>query len=91
MALGASSKRLILVSTAVFVVLNVVENLAHYTIGKHAGDKNKPNPFLLGIDWPNRGDILRIAITTVVFAALHIGITCLLTACHLRLPTLFKK
>ncbi len=80
-----------MVSTTVFVVLNIIENLAHYTIGKHAGDKTKPSPFLLGIDVPNRGDIFRIAITTVAFAALHIGITCLLTACHLRLPTLFKK
>lgn len=87
----ASNKRLILISTAVFVVLNVIENLAHYTIGKHASDERKASVFLLGIDAPNRTDIARIAITTLAFAGLHIIITCLLTACHLQLPWAWKN
>jgi len=53
------------ISTLVFVVLNVIENLIHYNIGRHHDDLS------LSFVAPSQTDWLRIIAIMIVFAILQ--------------------
>lgn len=60
-----SAPRIMLVSSVVFVFLNFIENIIHYSIGVHS-DKQS-----VRIIAPTRKDIIRIIATMLVFAILQ--------------------
>jgi hypothetical protein len=55
---------LIFISFCVFIFINLLENLIHYSIGKHH-DKN------LKLELPSKKDWLKIIITMIIFALLQ--------------------
>lgn len=59
--------RVFWVSFTIFAVLNAVENLIHYNIGKHT-DKKEP---WIRVDLPHAHDMGRILFVMFAFAALH--------------------
>lgn len=54
-----------IISIIVFIVLNIVENIIHYSIGRHHGDTN------VSITAPSVDDWVRIIIVMLVFALLQ--------------------
>jgi hypothetical protein len=54
-----------IISVIVFIVLNIVENIIHYSIGRHHGDSN------VAITAPSADDWVRIIIVMIVFALLQ--------------------
>ena len=59
-----ASIHLILVSFFVYILVNLVENLIHYNIGKFS---NKETHFEL----PSKQDFVKIAIIMIIFATLQ--------------------
>jgi hypothetical protein len=55
---------LIFISFCVFIFVNLIENLIHYSIGKYYDKKFK-------IDLPSKKDWLKIIITMIIFALLQ--------------------
>jgi len=55
---------LILISFAVYIFVNLFENLIHYNIGRHSNKETK-------IKLPTRQDFIKIVIVTLLFAALQ--------------------
>ena len=55
---------ILIISMIIFVVLNIIENVIHYNIGKHS-DKN------LKIDNPTINDWIKIVLTMIIFALLQ--------------------
>jgi len=66
---------LFLSSFAVFVVVNIFENLLHYSIGKNS-DKNK-----FAFTLPSATDWFRIILVMLMFASLQAIFTCVLNGC----------
>ena len=59
----------IMSSSVVFIILNLVENFIHYSIGR-SHDKNKMEYKL-----PPKEDILKIVIVMIIFALLQAFLT----------------
>lgn len=66
---------LFIISFIVFILLNTVENIIHYSIGRES-DKEK-----LVIQAPTKTDWYRIIIIMFVFAILQALLTCLFNGC----------
>jgi len=58
-----------IISFFVFIFLNIIENLLHFTNGR------KQNEKVFHFTMPNKRDWLKIAIIMIVFALLQGGIT----------------
>lgn len=69
-------QHLFLVSFLVFIVLNVVENVYHYSIGRLSDKKN--------VEWvmPSKLDWVRIVIVMVIFGILQAFFMCLFVGCE---------
>lgn len=72
-----TSQRVFWVSILVFSVLNLVENLVHYSIGRNSQDPKMQ----LTLRKPNRYDFAKIICVMVVFALLQGTLTCLFSGC----------
>lgn len=72
---AALPKHLFLVSFVVFLILNLVENILHYSIGR---DREKPQ---LRFEWPDKRDFIRILIVMFIFGLLQAGATCYFVGC----------
>lgn len=55
---------LIVISFFVYILVNLVENLIHYNIGRYSNRETK-------IELPTRRDFIKIVIIMIVFAALQ--------------------
>ncbi len=55
---------LILISFVVYILVNLVENLIHYNIGRYSNKETK-------IELPTRRDFVKIVLVMVVFATLQ--------------------
>ena len=64
-------KHLFLISFSVYLILNVIENLIHYNIGKYS---DQP----LHMDIPSSRDWINIVIVMITFAVLQGLFTCVL-------------
>lgn len=62
-------------SFVVFIILNLFENMLHYSIGK---ESNKEK---VSFQLPTKVDWIRIIIVMLVFAILQAILTCLLNGC----------
>ena len=60
---------LLAISFSVFIVVNLLENLIHYNIGRHSNSKLK-------FETPTNTDWIRITIVMLIFAALQGSLTC---------------
>lgn len=61
-------------SALAFLVVNVAENMVHYSIGRarRDGDEGAPRPWWhVRLRMPDAGDAVRIAVVMVVFALLQ--------------------
>lgn len=69
-------QHLFLISFSVFIILNVVENVYHYSIGRLSDKKN--------VKWvmPSRLDWIRIVIVMVIFGLLQAFFMCLFVGCE---------
>ncbi len=63
--------KLFAVSFFVYLLVNMVENLFHYNIGKHSNQKLK-------LELPTRDDWVKIVMVMFVFAGLQGILTCYL-------------
>jgi hypothetical protein len=59
---------LIIISMGVFLVLNIFENIIHFSIGRNIKEKDNSN---IGIELPERYDIIKIIFIMFVFAFLQ--------------------
>lgn len=64
---------LILISACVFIVLNMVENIIHFSIGRNIKDKN--NSYIGDIEIPELYDLIKIMFIMLVFAILQASLT----------------
>jgi hypothetical protein len=79
--LGTERRDVFLASMAVFLCLNFVENLFHYSIGRHAQDEPPNDPWAVPFNFPTSKDLLRIVFIMIVFALLQGFLTCLFVPC----------
>ena len=64
--------RVIVASSIVFIVLNVIENIIHYNIGRStSSDRPKGDGATALLHLPNVRDTVRIVVVMVVFALLQ--------------------
>lgn len=66
---------LFIISFLVFILINTVENIIHYSIGRES-DKEK-----LVLKNPTRIDWIRIITIMIIFAILQALLTCLFNGC----------
>ncbi len=66
-------------SIFVFMVLNIVENLIHFSIGRNV--ENKKELTKVNLEMHNTNDIIKIVIVMCIFALLQGLFTCLLDGC----------
>ena len=59
---------LIIISMVVFLILNIIENIIHFSIGRNVEGKYKTN---IKIEIPEPYDILKITIIMIIFAILQ--------------------
>jgi len=59
---------LIIISMGVFLVLNMFENIIHFSIGRNIKEKNNSN---IELEIPERYDIIKIIFIMFVFAFLQ--------------------
>lgn len=59
----------------IFLVINIFENLLHYSIGKESDQKK------LSFTMPSKTDWIRIILVMLIFAILQALFTCLLNGC----------
>jgi len=71
----ATPSRLFVSSFVVFLILNLFENLLHYSIGRDS-DQNK-----LTVKLPTHTDWVRMILVMVVFAILQGVLTCWMNGC----------
>lgn len=68
----AKSEKIFLISFFVFAVINLIENIIHYTIGsKHE----------ISMTIPTKDDMIRIFIIMIIFALLQGTLTCYFLGC----------
>lgn len=58
----------IAISMIVFLILNFIENIIHFSIGRNTDSKNTPN---ISIELPETYDIIKIVLTMIVFSILQ--------------------
>jgi hypothetical protein len=71
-------------SFCIFIVLNVIENVIHYNIGKfHNGGGDTVGDYFTGYHFtnPSRNDWVRIILIMLVFAILQGGFTSYFSLC----------
>ena len=59
---------LIIISMGVFLILNMFENLIHFSIGRNIREKDNSN---IGIEFPEYYDIIKIMFIMLLFAILQ--------------------
>lgn len=64
-----SNYKLFFISSIVFIVINIIENLIHFSIGRDIYDKEKLTNIKLVT--PNKYDIIKIIIVMFIFAFLQ--------------------
>lgn len=70
-----SSSHLFITSFLVFVFLNLIENLIHYSIGRETNKKTITYIPPTKIDW------IRIILIMIIFAILQSSLTCYFNGC----------
>ena len=70
---------IIYVSTMIFVIMNIIENLVYYNIGKHT---NEHSILKWSLDLPGRDDMMKIAAAIIVFSIIHVSLSCLFVKCY---------
>jgi len=73
----ATNRHVFFISFTIFVVLNTIENLIHYSIGR---EKDR-NSYSVKIQSPSAHDWIKIIGVMTVFAVLQGLFTCLFTKC----------
>ena len=63
------SSHLIIISMGVFLVLNMFENIIHFSIGRNIKEKDSSN--IGSIEIPEYYDIIKIIVIMVIFAFLQ--------------------
>ena len=69
MLFNAKKYHLLAISFLVFIIINLVENLIHYNIGRHSNSE-------LQFETPTTTDWWRIIIVMLIFAILQGTLTC---------------
>jgi hypothetical protein len=59
---------LIIISAGVFLVLNIFENIIHFSIGRNIKERGNAN---IGLEIPEYYDIIKIMVIMLVFAFLQ--------------------
>jgi len=59
---------LIIISAGVFLILNIFENIIHFSIGRNIKEKGNAN---IGLEIPEYYDIIKIMVIMLVFAFLQ--------------------
>jgi hypothetical protein len=59
---------LIIISMGVFLILNMFENIIHFSIGRNIKEKDNTN---IGIELPEYYDIIKIMFIMLIFAFLQ--------------------
>ena len=67
------------VTSCVFIVINTIENIIHFTIGRNVQSKNEMKP--LTFEMPTKYDIIKIVIVMIIFALLQGIMTCYFQGC----------
>ncbi len=65
----SSNYKLFLISSIVFILINSIENIIHFTIGRNVQDKN--NLSISTFIKPTKYDITKIIIVMIIFAFLQ--------------------
>ena len=60
--LNGADKHLIFVAISVYIVVNSIENIFYYSIGRHTGENN------IKLEIPGGKDLIKIIIVTIIFA-----------------------
>ena len=60
--LNGADKHLIFVGIIVYIIVNSVENIVYYSIGRHTGEDS------IKLEIPVRKDLIKIVIVTLIFA-----------------------
>jgi hypothetical protein len=68
-------KPLFIVSFIVFIILNTIENIIHYSIGRESNREK------LTLKNPTKVDWTRIITIMIIFAILQAGLTCVFNGC----------
>lgn len=63
------ANHIIPISAGVFLILNMFENIIHFSIGRNIKDKN--NSYIGDIEFPEYYDIIKIVVIMIVFAFLQ--------------------
>jgi len=79
MFMSMQNWHLFIITSCVFIVLNTIENIIHFTIGRNVQFKNEMKP--LQFELPTKYDIIKIVFVMIVFALLQGGMTCYFQDC----------
>jgi hypothetical protein len=60
--MNGNDKHLIFITIIVYLIVNSVENIFYYSIGRHTGEDN------IKLEIPKRKDLIKIVIITIIFA-----------------------
>ena len=60
--LNGADKHLIFVAISVYIVVNSIENIFYYSIGRHTGENS------IKLEIPGGKDLIKIIIVTIIFA-----------------------
>lgn len=63
------ANHIIPISAGVFLILNIFENIIHFSIGRNIKDKN--NSYIGNIEFPEYYDLIKIIVIMFVFAFLQ--------------------
>ncbi len=67
---------LFITSFIIFILLNTIENVIHYSIGRESNQKS------IHITSPTKIDWIRIIIIMIIFAILQALLTCVYNGCN---------
>lgn len=82
MFLSTANIHLFLATSLVFIALNSLENLIHFTIGRNVQNRNKLTKWSFEI--PTKTDIAKILVVMLIFAFFQGFFTCLVQGCFKR-------
>jgi hypothetical protein len=63
--LNGADKHLISVTIIVYLIVNSIENIFYYSIGRHTGEDT------IKLEIPGKKDLIKIIIFTIIFAILQ--------------------
>ncbi len=63
--LNGADRHLIFVAISVYLIVNSIENIFYYSIGRHSGENN------IKLEVPDKKDLIKIIIVTIIFAILQ--------------------